>query len=106
MIALLQSTSLSGAWSVLVAAVVGQIVVGTLFLIGFVAIVRRFMDKEVPAQLASVNASLLAVHSDLEKLSEALIGMQRMVDRHDVRIEVLDEWRRSQSHGPRGGTHS
>lgn len=102
----IQELTPAGVWGALVAAVVGQIVVGSLFLIGFVAIVRRFMDKEVPAQLSSVNQSLRDVHNDLERLARELIEMRREVDKHGYRIQTLDDWRKDVTHGPRGGSQT
>lgn len=104
---LLQSLStdplVDKVWGVLIAAVVGQIVVGALFLIGFVAVVRRFMDREIPAKLASLDDSLKNVHNDLEALSKELIQMRRDVDRHGYQIQTLEDWRRSQPPPTAGG---
>jgi len=92
-------------WFVIVAAVLGQAVIGALGLAGFVAVSRRFMDKEIPGQIAELAASFKEVGAELRE-------MRREMDRHTFRLESLESWRHEQREGlndtwggaqPRGG---
>lgn len=93
---------LDKVWGVLVVGLVGGALSGALGLIGFVAVMRRFMDKEIPAQLAAVNSSVQALHADLEALAKELVQMRRDVDRHGYQIQTLEEWRRRDEGRPNG----
>lgn len=68
---------------ILIPVVVGNIVTGVIFMIGFVQVVRRSIDKDIPARLASIDGHI-------EKIGKELIEMRRTVDRHDYRIESLE----------------
>lgn len=70
-------------WTVLIGSIVGQVVVGTIFMIGFVAVVRRSIDKDIPARLLSIDGHI-------EKLGLELLQMRREVDRHGYKIEALE----------------
>jgi len=76
-------------WFVIVAAVLGQAVIGALGLAGFVAVSRRFMDKEIPGQIAELAASFKEVGCELRE-------MRREMDRHTFRLESLESWRHEQ----------
>lgn len=68
---------------ILIPIVVGNIVTGVIFMIGFVQVVRRSIDKDIPARLASIDGHI-------EKIGKELIEMRRTVDRHEYRIETLE----------------
>lgn len=69
--------------SILVPIVLGNIVTGVIFMIGFVQVVRRSIDRDIPARLASIDGHI-------EKLGKELLEMRRTVDRHEYRIESLE----------------
>jgi hypothetical protein len=71
----------------IIGILIGQAVVGTLALIGFVAILRRFLNTEFPAHMQGVNARLDNIHKDLENLVRDFGVMRRDVDRHEHRLE-------------------
>jgi hypothetical protein len=73
-------------WGVLIAVVVGQIVVGAFFMIGFVAVVRKSIDKDIPAQLQSLD-------KHFQELARELLQMRREVDKHGYKIEALEKSR-------------
>lgn len=81
-------------WLAVILAVVGQAVVGGLSMIGFVAVSKRFMNQEVPAQLSQVNRSIDALHQDASKIGEELIQMRREIDLHGYKIASLEDWRK------------
>lgn len=69
--------------SILIPIVIGNIVTGVVFMIGFVQVVRRSIDKDIPTRLASIDGHI-------EKLGKELLEMRRTVDRHEYRIESLE----------------
>lgn len=75
-------------WGVIIAAVVGQMVVGAFFIIGFVAVVRKSIDKDIPAQLQSLD-------KHLQDLARELLQMRREVDKHGYQIQSLEDSRKS-----------
>lgn len=76
-------------WFIIVAAVLGQAVVGALGLAGFVAVSRRLMDKEIPGQISELADGFKALATELRE-------MRREVDRHTYKIESLESWRQDQ----------
>ena len=99
-ILLLQSLSqdpvLDKMWSVLIAGVIGQLVVGLIFMVGFVAIVRRSIDKDIPAKLQSID-------KHIEEIGRELIQMRRDVDRHGYRLDALEKFREDTLDDTRSG---
>lgn len=81
-----QDPILDKVWGVLVAGVVGQLVVGGFFMIGFVAIVRKSIDKDIPARLQSID-------THIEAIGKELLSMRREIDRHGYKIEALEKYR-------------
>lgn len=77
----------------LVSIVVVQVVLGVIFMIGFVAIARRSIDKEIPAKLQSID-------KHIEELGRELIQMRRDVDRHSYKIEALEKWQERREDDP------
>jgi hypothetical protein len=69
---------------VLIPIVIGNIVTGVIFMVGFVQVVRRSIDKDIPARLASIDGHI-------EKLGNELLQMRRMVDKHEFKIESLEK---------------
>lgn len=74
---------MSDIWPILLGSVIGHVVVGTIFMIGFVAVVRRSIDKDIPARLLSID-------THIAKLATELLEMRREVDRHALKIEHLE----------------
>lgn len=58
-----------GAYTPLLTALIIQAVLGIVFLAGFVAVMRRFMDKEIPALLQTMNEKLARVEQRVERIS-------------------------------------
>lgn len=79
-----QDIVLDKVWSVLITGVVSQIVVGVIFMIGFVAVVRKSIDKDIPTKLASID-------HHIEELAKGLLQMRREVDRHEFQIGNLEK---------------
>lgn len=77
-------------WTVLI----GQAVVGALILIGFIAVARRFMQVEFPAEIKDIRDDLHGLRLELRDTNQELIRMRRDVDKHELHIESLREWRR------------
>lgn len=75
---------LDKVWGVLIAGAVGQMIVGLIFMISFVAIVRKSIDKDIPAKLQSID-------KHIEQLASELLQMRREVDRHGYRLETLEK---------------
>ncbi|HET6495593.1 MAG TPA: hypothetical protein VFH61_09545 [Thermoleophilia bacterium] len=71
---------------VLIASVVAQLVIGTVFLIGFVAIVRKSIDRDIPAKLQSIDGHIADIGREL-------LQMRREIDRHGYKIESLEQWK-------------
>lgn len=72
---------------------IGAAVSGIVILIGFVAVFRRFADKEIPAQLASINSKFASLDSHVDTIGKELIQMRRDLDLHGYQIRSLEEWR-------------
>jgi hypothetical protein len=72
---------------ILIPIVVANIITGAIFMLGFIPIVRRAIDKDIPARLASIDGHI-------EKLGNELLQMRRTVDHHEYRIETLEQSRR------------
>lgn len=77
---------------------VTQAVVGTIALIGLVAVLRRFLQTEFPAAMASVNNRLDILHSDFKSLESefrrSLLEIERLKERVDNmgrRQDTLDD---------------
>jgi len=68
---------------VLIPIVAGNVFTGVIFMIGFVQVVRRSIDRDIPARLASIDGHI-------EKLGKELLEMRRTVDRHEYRLESLE----------------
>lgn len=68
---------------ILVPIVIANVVTGLVFMLGFIPIVRKAIDKDIPARLASIDGHI-------EKLGRELLEMRRTVDRHEYRIETLE----------------
>lgn len=67
----------------LIPIVLGNIVTGVIFMVGFVQVVRRSIDKDIPSRLASIDGHI-------EKIGKELIEMRRTVDHHEYRIGSLE----------------
>ncbi len=81
---------LDQVWTVLV----GQAVIGALIMIGFIAVARRFIQVEFPAEIKDIRDDLHGLRLELRDTNQELIRMRRDVDKHDHHIESLREWRR------------
>lgn len=81
-----QDPILDKIWGVLIAGVVGQLIVGGFFMVGFVAIVRKSIDKDIPAKLQSID-------QHIEAIGKELLSMRREIDRHGYQIEALERHR-------------
>lgn len=90
---LLASPLDEGVLRQIIGVCVGAAVSGLVFLIGFVAVLRRLTDKEIPAQLASINSKFETFDRHVAEIGKELIQMRRDLDRHGYQIEVLEEWR-------------
>jgi septal ring factor EnvC (AmiA/AmiB activator) len=82
-------------WTVLI----GQAVIGALILIGFIAVARRFMQVEFPAEIKDIRDDLHGLRLELRETNQELIRMRRDVDKHEHHIESLREWRRETREG-------
>lgn len=90
-IAMADATSLiDQVWTVLI----GQAVIGALILLGFIAVARRFMQVEYPAEIKDIRDDLHGLRMELRDTNKELLHMRRDIDKHDVHIESLREWRR------------
>lgn len=81
-----QDPILDKVWGAIIVAVVAQLVVGLLFTIGFVSVVRKAVDKDIPAKLQSID-------QHLEAIGKELISMRREMDGHGYRIQALERHR-------------
>ncbi len=77
---------------------VAQAVVGTIALIGLVAVLRRFLSTEFPAAMAAVNNRLDVLHEDFKSLEtefrRTLLDVERLKERIDNlsrRQDTLDD---------------
>lgn len=66
---------------------------GLVMLIGFVAVYRRFADKEIPAQLAIINTKFDSLDRRMDVLAKELHEMRREIDKHGYGIAHLERWR-------------
>lgn len=66
---------------------------GLVMLIGFVAVYRRFADKEIPAQLAMINTKFDSLDRRMDGLAMELREMRREIDKHGYGILHLEKWR-------------
>ena len=82
---------------------VTNVVVGAIALVGFYAVVRRFMSTEFPAQITRVDNRLEAMDRHLAALALELREMRRDVDRHDVILERRDRGGGDDLDDTRGG---
>jgi hypothetical protein len=69
--------------SILIPIVIGNIFTGIIFMIGFVQVVRRSIDKDIPTRLASIDGHIA-------EIGRELIQMRRTQDKHEYRIESLE----------------
>lgn len=64
---------------------VTQAVLGTIALIGLVAVLKRFLQHEFPAAMQSVNSRLDTLHDDFKSLENefrrSLLEMERLKER-------------------------
>lgn len=79
---------------------VTQAVLGTIALIGLVAVLRRFLSVEFPAAMAAVNTRLDTLHTDFKELEgefrRSLLEVERLkekVDNLTRRQDNLDDTR-------------
>lgn len=91
-----QDPLLDKVWGVLIVGVVGQIVIGAVFMVGFVAVVRRSIDKDIPAKLQSID-------THIAELAKEMLAMRREVDKHGYQITSLERWREDQLDDTRTG---
>lgn len=77
-------------WTVLI----GQAVIGALILLGFIAVARRFLQVEYPAEIKDIRDDLHGLRMELRDTNQELIRMRRDVDKHELHIDSLREWRR------------
>jgi len=85
---------------------IGAAVSGVVILIGFVQVIRRITDKEIPARLASIDNRFESLDRHVVEIGKELIQMRRDLDRHTYQIENLEriEERRSGLDETRGGS--
>lgn len=69
---------------------VAQAIIGTIALIGLVAIIRRFLSVEFPAAMKAVNDRLDTLHSDFKSLERDFQGSMRDLERLKERVDQLD----------------
>jgi hypothetical protein len=66
---------------------VAQAVIGTVALIGLIAIIRRFLSVEFPAAMKNVNDRLDTLHSDFRSLEtefrRSLLEVERLKEKMD-----------------------
>jgi sugar phosphate permease len=74
-------------------ACIGAAVSGLVFIIGFVAVYRRFADKEIPAQLASINNKFASLDAHVDTIGKELISMRLEIAKHGYQIQSLEQWR-------------
>lgn len=79
---------------------VAQAIVGTVALIGLVAVLRRFLSVEFPAAMKNVNDRLDTIHSDFKSLESefrrSLLEVERLKEKVDNlarRQDDLDDTR-------------
>ena len=68
---------------------VAQAVVGTVALIGLIAIIRRFLAVEFPAAMKNVNDRLDTLHGDFKSLETEFRRSLLEVERLKERVENL-----------------
>lgn len=68
---------------------VAQAVVGTVALIGLIAIIRRFLSVEFPAAMKNVNDRLDILHSDFKSLEAEFRRSLLEVERLKEKMENL-----------------
>lgn len=78
---------------------IGAAVSGIVILIGFVQVIRRITDKEIPARLASIDNRFESLDRHVSDIGKELIQMRRDLDRHGYQIEMLEDWKRSGNGG-------
>lgn len=74
----------------IIPVVIGNAVTGVIFMVGFVQVVKRSIDKDIPAKLASIDGHMEKLDRHVEKLAGELIEMRRLSDKHEYRIESLE----------------
>lgn len=77
---------------------VAQAIIGTISLIGLVAVLRRFLSTEFPAAMEAVNNRLDTLHNDFKSLESefrrSLLEVERLKERVDNlsrRTDNLDD---------------
>ena len=74
--------------SPLATALIVQAVLGLVFLAGFVAIVRRYVDKEIPAQFNAIGARLGMMEQRLERVSSEFRSFELRIQHHVGKTEA------------------
>lgn len=73
---------------------IGQGVIGTIVLIGLVAVIRRFLAVEFPASMTAINTRLDRLHTDFEKLEQEfrsyILEQTRLKERVDGLAQRMD----------------
>lgn len=87
---------------------VAQAVIGTIALIGLVAVLRRFLSTEFPAAMEAVNNRLDTLHNDFKSLESefrrSLLEVERLKERVDNlsrRTDNLDDTAMRRRSAPR-----
>lgn len=90
------NSPLSGDWltDAVRPVLITQAVLGTIALIGLVAVIRRFLQHEFPAAMANVNDRLDTLHQDFKSLEtefrRSLLEVERLKERVDNQSRRLD----------------
>lgn len=77
----------------IIAVCITAAVSGLVMLIGFIAVYRRFADKEVPAQLAAINTKFDNLDKHIDKIGQELFQMRRDIDLQGWRLQSLEKWK-------------
>lgn len=84
----------STALGTLVTLLVGQMLTAAIFLIGFVPIMRRAVDKEIPAALGELKGSVATLNTKVDEVGVALGKLRedfiQFSSRSDERIKFLE----------------
>ena len=78
---------ISSGVTALIALVLGQIVSGVVFLLGYMPLVRRSIDKEIPGELAKINGSLTQLHNEIDRLQNSFFEFREKYARTSGEIE-------------------
>lgn len=72
----------------LLVAVVVQALLGLVFLVGFIAVMRRYIDKEVPALFVQVNEKIAQLSQRVDRISREFHAFELRFERHIGRFEA------------------